>query len=673
MDSVRDLYVGIRLDDDASRELKQMDRNVDKTSLGFATMANQVEYAKDELEDLGMSGLVVSRMLDEVADEADDVGDKMRFISFQASIVTMQASLMGMALAGAFAGAVAAAAPLLVILGALGASLLAAGVGLVGFGAVAVSALKPVFEDAENMTKAQREAREELEQFQEFWGGFAKQFENPILDTFTQGLDILQKVMTGLGPTISDVSNAINQIFYEMNSAIDGGGLDGFFTMLESGAATSLYNLAHTIGNTIGGITNLLGAFYPVTQQIEIGLLGMTQRFQDWSAGLSQSDGFQKFIDYALTNGPVLMSTMGNIFSIVGDLVVALAPLGTVVLQGLQLLTGFIAEHVSPKFREINDIVVSFSGVFTQYLLPAIMPLIQQWLPVLSQWFDNIKLVGTTLVETFIAIFPTLQDIFMSVLPIAIDLFGKVQSIISTLITEVVIPLLPKIATVLSEVWSVAKPILDPLHGLFNQVLDTIMFLVNEVVVPLIPKISSTISSMWGVAKPILEGIVGVFGSIVDMVSSAVGKIQDFIGAVKNFKMPSWVSTIGNAVGKGASVVKDWVDGSHATGLYKVPFDGYAAELHQGETVLTASQSNALKSAGVLQRDGERPRVELGGNEVSSIGTSSENKTSIHAPVTIEIKMDSFSTKQDAVDVANVVKNELDKYFVSLGVSLQIE
>lgn len=36
------------------------------------------------------------------------------------------------------------------------------------------------------------------------------------------------------------------------------------------------------------------------------------------------------------------------------------------------------------------------------------------------------------------------------------------------------------------------------------------------------------------------------------------------------------------------------INGSHATGLARVPFDGYIAELHKGEAVLTASENRAL-------------------------------------------------------------------------------
>jgi len=40
-------------------------------------------------------------------------------------------------------------------------------------------------------------------------------------------------------------------------------------------------------------------------------------------------------------------------------------------------------------------------------------------------------------------------------------------------------------------------------------------------------------------------------------------------------------------------------DGSHANGLSYVPYDGYIAELHQGEMVLTRAQANAVRSGRV--------------------------------------------------------------------------
>lgn len=46
--------------------------------------------------------------------------------------------------------------------------------------------------------------------------------------------------------------------------------------------------------------------------------------------------------------------------------------------------------------------------------------------------------------------------------------------------------------------------------------------------------------------------------------------------------------------GTGTTTTKSTVDGSHANGLDYVPFDGYTAELHRGERILTAAQNSNL-------------------------------------------------------------------------------
>lgn len=60
------------------------------------------------------------------------------------------------------------------------------------------------------------------------------------------------------------------------------------------------------------------------------------------------------------------------------------------------------------------------------------------------------------------------------------------------------------------------------------------------------------------------------------------------------------VNTSVQTVAEAIASLQAWtsVNGSHASGLYRVPFDGYIAELHAGERVLTASEARSLDAAG---------------------------------------------------------------------------
>lgn len=64
-----------------------------------------------------------------------------------------------------------------------------------------------------------------------------------------------------------------------------------------------------------------------------------------------------------------------------------------------------------------------------------------------------------------------------------------------------------------------------------------------------------------------------------------------------------------------SDLLKRRVNGSHADGLDYVPFDGYVAELHQGEAVLTSGEASFLRSAMAAGRT-------LGGSRRSSRGVS---------------------------------------------------
>ena len=70
-------------------------------------------------------------------------------------------------------------------------------------------------------------------------------------------------------------------------------------------------------------------AFAPNDQLIFESLSQMVDRFEQWSATIAQSDGFQQFIDYVQTNGPTVLSVIGNIVNIIINLATGMAPLAS--------------------------------------------------------------------------------------------------------------------------------------------------------------------------------------------------------------------------------------------------------------------------------------------------------------------------------------------------------
>ena len=87
----------------------------------------------------------------------------------------------------------------------------------------------------------------------------------------------------------------------------------------------------------------------------------------------------------------------------------------------------------------------------------------------------------------------------------------------------------------------------------------------------------------------VVEELVSVGEDIIESIKQGISDAWD--GLVSWFN-GIWDSLFGNrSVDVNVNKTTSGVDGSHAGGLPYVPFDGYIAELHKGERVLTANEA----------------------------------------------------------------------------------
>lgn len=112
------------------------------------------------------------------------------------------------------------------------------------------------------------------------------------------------------------------------------------------------------------------------------------------------------------------------------------------------------------------------------------------------------------------------------------------------------------------------------------------------------------------VVQPIVEKFTEIWNSITETFSGALdaGKkivedikqgISDAWEGITTWFSELWDGLFGNRsvnVNVNKSTSGGGVDGSHASGLDFVPFDGYVAELHKGEMVVPAAEARALRS-----------------------------------------------------------------------------
>lgn len=120
-------------------------------------------------------------------------------------------------------------------------------------------------------------------------------------------------------------------------------------------------------------------------------------------------------------------------------------------------------------------------------------------------------------------------------------------------------------SNLLNGIWGKIKEIPGKVSGLFNNILNFLSGLYNK---------------FFGSGQNMFQGLWNGLKSIWD---SIWGWLQGIWDKVTGFFSNLW-GTISGGVGS-------FFNGSHANGLTYVPYNGYIAQLHEGERVLTKQEA----------------------------------------------------------------------------------
>ncbi|HFJ9472612.1 TPA: hypothetical protein ACGW3J_005317 [Bacillus paranthracis] len=608
--------------------LDGVESQADQTARALDEIGDQAGEASTALVAVGATGSASMRELERAAQsaarEVDDVGD-------EAQTSALKIGLIATALVSLTAVGSAAIAPLVAGILALSASLGAAGIGMAAFGAVSVSILGQVFEKADEVAKLEekiadadtakeklaaqkelaevyekmgenhRDAVKDLQAFKGFWKDFTKQFEEPVFAMFSQGLKLVQGILKEMAPTISNVSDVLLDLMGDATNAIEAGGLKPFFEWLSVNAAEALRSFALIFGNVFSGIFSLLQAFTPLGASMEEGLLRLTERFKAWAATVGESNGFKGFIEYVKTNGPILMETLGNIVDFIVDVGVALAPLGEKLLGLLNDFTNFLAtsEGVKEFFQTLSDIGISIIdnwgpisdilislaagvaafkiamvgmeviGIINTLMMAwrtgTLMQTIAQWGLNAAMWANPITWIiaaiaaliaigvllylnWDTVKAKALELWASLKEKWESIKSDTMEKWNAIKEKVSTAIDEAK----TKVINKAQEIW---QGIVDKWNSVKQSTQDTW------------DSIKTAISDAMSSAGAAIKDF---FSPLLNFIDKAKSAWDGFVGKITSFKMPSFsFPSLPSWLGGGGA------DGSHATGLAQVPFDGY--------------------------------------------------------------------------------------------------
>lgn len=158
-----------------------------------------------------------------------------------------------------------------------------------------------------------------------------------------EGLESLERLGPSLTPILATVGDTIGDLFAAGADSLTSSRWADFFAMLARDARPVLMDMGHALGDVVHGLSEMWEAFQPLNRDFGSWLADSARSFDEWATGLSQTDGFQEFIQYIRENGPKVAEAMASIGDALVQIVQAAAPLGGPILEGVAKLADAIA------------------------------------------------------------------------------------------------------------------------------------------------------------------------------------------------------------------------------------------------------------------------------------------------------------------------------------------
>lgn len=293
------------------------------------------------------------------------------------------------------------------------------------------------------------------------------------------------------------------------------------------------------LGDTIDDVKRTFAA---VTTQIGVKLMPMIQQAADW----------------VLSNMPIIQKVVGKTFDLIGAGV-------SIVVDFIGQLIAAWADWAASNQETIDAVMAALASLWewVQELAATVLEVIKAFMGAMSAFWkahgDEILAIIKPLWEGVKVIIDTALNVLMALFRAFSALFKGDWSGFWT-----------EIKTLLKSLWDGIVQLVPLLLQAFIKAFElgfSLLFDVGE----------RLFNALW-------DGLKSVWEDIVSWVSEKVSWLAD--------KLAFWRS------GKSQISEGDDIDGSHATGLSYVPYDGYVAELHKGERVLTANEARGYGQEG---------------------------------------------------------------------------
>lgn len=382
------------------------------------------------------------------------------------------------------------------------------------------------------------------------------------ISSYADIVDAIHVVQTEMGITGTTAKEAATTIQGSVSS------MKGAWQNFVTGLADENADMDQLMNNLIDSVVtvgeNIIPRIQILLPRIAEGITKLASSIAEQLPGIMQ------------TVVPSLLSSASTlVLTLIQGLVSILPELVPVAVEAITTLTNGLLEMLPELTQAAIDIIAELASGLSESLpelIPAIVEIVLEIVTTLTSP-DNIMMLINAAIELMIALANGLVD----ALP---QLLAKAPEIISNLV-QALVQAIPALLVAAAEI------IMTLLQGLGDN-----LGALGEAGADIINTLIEGIGELW-------DSVVGVGAQIIDKIKEGISSAWE---GLKSYFNNLWDGLFGNRtvnVGVSGNSGGRAVNGSHASGLDYVPFDGYIAELHKGEMVVPAAESNFLRSGGI--------------------------------------------------------------------------
>lgn len=295
--------------------------------------------------------------------------------------------------------------------------------------------------------------------------------------------------------------------------------------------------------------------------------------------------------DEAVASGVLMGDTIADVKA---SFAAVTTQIGAQFMPVIQQIADYILANM-PTIQSVIQVVFDACGS----LIQALIPVIQSLMGAISEMVTSAQTEGTL----FNTIWTTIQTVFSSVITIITDLLKAASAIMQG-----------DWETLWNSILNIANTIWETIKAAFSAFLDILVSLLigiwdamKQAAKGLFEKVQEGFTEIWNKIK------TWVSSSFTSLVSIVANFGSSLFNAGKNLFTNLWngIKSIWSSIQSWVSEKVSWltgqlsfwnngkkqINGSHRTGLREVPFDGYIAELHKGEMVLTSSEAARYRNS----------------------------------------------------------------------------